>query len=248
MDVKELAYTLYLKFRKGDLESFRNVLIKSLEKERTEKLRLVKTPVLNSIGREFGKLIAEEDWFQGMLNLWRISLGCREGREIRYIVINALGVISRRNYDDAMKFILRILYDLGDWETVDALALRVIVNLAKQNRREVFQLLREWTASNNKWVRRLAMASIATYIRARPSDAEHCLKIVENLMEEEDRDVRKAVAWALREISKKNPRKVYDFLQKYINSRNKNTRWIVKEGSRKLPIKLNKDQRPSINY
>ena len=92
------------------------------------------------------------------------------------------------------------------------------------------------------------MASIATYIRARPSDAEHCLKIVENLMEEEDRDVRKAVAWALREISKKNPRKVYDFLQKYISSRNKNTRWIVKEGSRKLPIKLNKDQRPSINY
>ncbi|HDD64443.1 MAG: hypothetical protein DRJ32_07470 [Thermoprotei archaeon] len=97
MDVEELAYTLYLKFRKGDLEGFKNVLIKSLENERTEKLRLVKTSVLNSVGREFGKLIAEEDWFQRMLNLWRISLGCREGREIRYIVINALGVISRRN-------------------------------------------------------------------------------------------------------------------------------------------------------
>ncbi|HDD64442.1 MAG TPA: hypothetical protein ENF53_04725 [Thermoprotei archaeon] len=118
------------------------------------------------------------------------------------------------------------------------IALRVIVNLARQNRREVFQLLKEWTSSNNKWVRRRAMASIATYIRAKPDDAEYCLKIVENLMEEEDKNVRKAVAWALREISKRDPEAVYNFLIKYASSQNRNTKWIVRSGSRKLPKNL----------
>ena len=61
---------------------------------------MVKTPILNSIGKEIGKLIAKEDWrFARLLKLWKFSLvgaerieyGVTSGREIRYIVINALG-------------------------------------------------------------------------------------------------------------------------------------------------------------
>ena len=55
-------------------------------------------------------------------------------------------------------------------------------------------------------------------------------------MRERDRDVKKAVAWTLREISKKNPKVVYEFLQRYIASKDENTKWIVKEGSKKLPV------------
>jgi len=45
-----------------------------LEKERTGKLKIVKTPVLNSIGKELGRLIAKEDWnFERLLKLWKLS-------------------------------------------------------------------------------------------------------------------------------------------------------------------------------
>jgi len=84
-------------------------------------------------------------------------------------------------------------------------------------------------------VRRLAMATIPPLIRAKLETVEACLKLIERLMNEGDRDVRKAVAWALREISKKNPEAVYNFLQGYTGSNNVNTRWIIKEGSKKLP-------------
>ena len=47
------------------------------------------------------------------------------------------------------------------------------------------------------------MATIPPLIRTKLGTTEACLKLIEKLMDERDRDVRKAVAWALREISKK---------------------------------------------
>ena len=56
------------------------------------------------------------------------------------------------------------------------MALRVVVNLAKQNKKETFELLKKWTTSKNKWIKRLAMATIAPYIRAKPNEAKLCLE------------------------------------------------------------------------
>ena len=98
------------------------------------------------------------------------------------------------------------------------MALRVVVNLAKQNKKETFELLKKWTTSKNKWIKRLAMATIAPYIRAKPNEAKLCLEVVEKLMHEGDKNVRKAIAWALREISKKDPKTAHEFLQRYASS------------------------------
>ena len=251
-EIRKIVHLLYELMKKNELTKFKDSLLKNLEKGRTGKLKIVKTPILNSIGKELGKLIAKEYWkFERLLKLWKLSFknaerleyGLTTGREVRHVVINALGEISKRDYENSKKFMLDILSDLSDWETVDTLALRVVVNLAKQNREEVFLLLREWTNSKNKWIRRLAMATIAPYIRAKPGEVKLCLEVIEKLMREKDRDVKKAVAWALREISKKNPKVVYEFLQRYIASKDENTKWIVKEGSKKLPENLKKKLR-----
>ncbi|MCD6411680.1 MAG: DNA alkylation repair protein [Thermoplasmata archaeon] len=81
------------------------------------------------------------------------------------------------------------------------------------------------------------MATIAPYIRAKPNEAKLCLEVVEKLMREEDKNVRKAIAWALREISKKDPKTAHEFLQRYASSEDVNTRWIVREGSKKFQEK-----------
>jgi 3-methyladenine DNA glycosylase AlkD len=49
-----------------------------------------------------------------------------------------------------------------------------------------------------------------------------------------DADIKKAVAWTLREISKREPEMVNNFLKSYQDSPNKNTQWIMKQGSKKL--------------
>ena len=98
-------------------------------KRETDKLQFTKTPLLNSIGQELGKLLIKEDWkFERLMEMWK------EGkRDERLIVISALEKVSKKDYENSKQFVLNVLEDISDWEICDQLALRVIVNLAVQN-------------------------------------------------------------------------------------------------------------------
>lgn len=157
------------------------------------------------------------------------------GREIRLIVIGALGKISETEYFETEKFLQKIAETIPDWETCDQLALRVVVNLATKNREEIFSLLKKWLESENKWTRRLSVATVPPYIRARNKDAGICLDLLNRAMRESDEDVRKAVGWALREITKKDEDAVFNFLQRWSEVGDENTRQIIKKGMKKLP-------------
>ncbi len=225
--IKEIARQIYeeLKKENGTIKA----ILKEIEKEKTAKLHMTKTPFLNSIGNEFGKLLLrEEEKFEMLLKLWKIGK-----RDERLIVIAALGRISEHDYEWTKKFVLGILEDISDWEICDQLALKVMVNLATKNQEEMFSMMEKWIKAENKWIRRLAIATIPPYIRARPQNAEMCLEFLNDAMQDEDKDVKKAIGWALREISKKDSKAVFEFLMKW--AKVENMRWIVKEGMKKLP-------------
>ncbi len=227
----EVAKWLFGEIKEGDVASAVSLLSRAVEGEKTGKLKFTRTPLLNSIGRELGKLLLREGWkFERLMQLWE-----RGKRDERLIVIAALGEISRREPEKTKEFVQGILDDISDWETCDQLALRVVVNLAVHNRKETFSTMEKWVKSENKWLRRLAVATIPPYIRAKPGESRVCLEFLEKVMREEDRDVKKAVGWALREVSKKAPEEVLLFLKKWAEVEDKNTRWIIKEGMRKLP-------------
>ncbi len=57
-------------------------------------------------------------------------------------------------------------------------------------------------------------------------------------MEDNEKDIKKAVSWVLREITKKNPDGVAEFLTRWAKSNpDKDARWIIKDGMTKLPAK-----------
>ncbi len=229
-DKKEIARLVYEELKQGNISSTLSLILKEIKKEKTDKLQMTKTPLLNSIGQELGKLLIEEDWkFEKLMELWNAGK-----REEKLIVISALGIISKKEYEHTKQFVIEILSDISDWEICDQLALRVIVNLAVQNQKEIFSLMKQWTKSKNKWIRRLAVATIPPYIRAKKSESEICLEFLDQVMREEDKDVKKAAGWALREISKKDPESVFEFLKKWAKEEDKNTTWIIKEGMKKL--------------
>ncbi len=242
--ITDVADMIYHYLKNEDLNAIERKILPYLENQRTKKLNLVKTPILNAIGKELGKRLEREAWaFDRLFRLWKISFfnakklefGVTSGRELRYIIINAVGWLSKKNYEQSKKFVLKIIDDLKDWEMVDSLALRVMINLTKENKTEIFSLLEKWTHHENKWIHRLTAATIPSYIRTKPNEANDCLNILQRLMTDEDQDVKKAVAWALREITKKDPKAVFNFLLSYLPTINRHTRWIVKEGSKKLP-------------
>ncbi len=230
VDKKEVARLIYEKLKDGNIDATIHVISEELEKEKTNKLKITKTPLLNSIGQELGKLLIKEDWkFEGLMNLWKMGK-----RDEKLIVISALGVTSKGDYEKAKQFVFEIMGDIHDWEICDQLALRVNVNLAVQNQNEVFSMLDRLIESENKWIRRLAVATIPPFIRARTSESRVCLEFLNKVMREEDKDVKKAIGWSLREITKKDAKAVYEFLKGWAKSGDKNTRWIIKEGMKKL--------------
>ena len=94
--------------------------------------------------------------------------------------------------------------------------------------------MERWIESDNKWIRRLAIATLPPYIRARPGDSALCLSILNRVMEDGEMEVRKAAAWTLREISKKDPESTYKFLVKWAETGGRNARWIIRHDMRKL--------------
>ncbi len=239
----ETANFIFQEIKKGVTYDSVSSIKEMVGKERTEKISITKTPFLNSVGKELGKLLIEERCeLDELLKLWKLSKaedkkleqGLKGGREIRLIIVSALGEVRKKESKLAEKFLLEIIQDLSDWEVCDQLALRVLSNLATKDKHRIFSLMGELVKSENKWIRRLAIATIPPYIRANRSESKLCLEFLCNVMEEKDKDVQRAVAWALREISKKDSNLAFEFLKKWAKADSKDAKKIVREGMRKL--------------
>jgi 3-methyladenine DNA glycosylase AlkD len=232
-DKREIAKLIYDKLEKGDIRSILPLISEELKETKTTKLQITKTSLLNCIGRELGMLLIKEEWkFERLSELWK------EGRrDERLIVVFALMEISKKDYENLKSFVANIIDSISDWEICDQLAVRVVANLTVQNKDEMFSLMQEWINSENKWIRRLAVATLAGYIRKRKMDSKKCLQLLDGVMKEKDKDVKKAIGWALREITKKDPKSVFEFLKKWAKTKDENTKWIIKEGMKKLSNK-----------
>jgi 3-methyladenine DNA glycosylase AlkC len=127
--------------------------------------------------------------------------------------------------------------DISDWTICDKLAMFGIKPLITKHAVEILSLCEKWAQDGNKWVRRFG--TVASYSLAEDENyqlGKREFLLLELLMEDRDTDVKKAVAWILREMSKGEPVIAFEFLVDHAEAANKDTRWIIKEGSKKLSI------------
>jgi 3-methyladenine DNA glycosylase AlkD len=113
------------------------------------------------------------------------------------------------------------LGDLGagncSWEQVDTFAC-YLAGPAWREGQVSNALIRRWASSSDRWWRRTAAAStIALNNKARGGrgDTMRTLMVCEMLVADRDDMVVKALSWALRELSKRDPESVRSFLRKY---------------------------------
>lgn len=120
---------------------------------------------------------------------------------------------------------------VADWEICDQLAMVVAAPLVAENPRRIADLV-DWTRSPNPWRRRFTVATAAALNQKGRSNVAATLQICAHLLQDDALTVRKAVGWALREASEKEPRAVFGFLyeQRAVTERS-----ILREGSEKLP-------------
>lgn len=158
--------------------------------------------------------------------------------EERVIVAKSLEKVGKADYEASFELIRSFLKDISDWAVCDNLAMFSMKPIITSCPDKVLLQSAVWAKDENKWIRRFGVVTLYSLGR----DKKHRISgkefgVVELLMKDNDPDVKKAVAWILRVISKKDSKKVFEFLIKHAKNANKDTRWIIKDGMKKLPTK-----------
>jgi 3-methyladenine DNA glycosylase AlkD len=196
----------------------------------TGKFYGVPKPVLWVIALQVGKFIQKEPTKTEVLlkTIWK------EGSyEAKQIAGKSIEKFSPNNPKLCLDFISSALPDIDNWSVCDCLAMYGIEPIVYSNPQLVLPLTEKWIKDNNKWIRRFAVVSLRGYKNFQITDK--VIGLLDSVMNEDEPDVKKAVSWILREITKKNPDEVAKFLMKWAKaSPSKDTKWIIKDGIKKL--------------
>ncbi|MDI6768999.1 MAG: DNA alkylation repair protein [Anaerolineales bacterium] len=196
----------------------------------TGKFYGVPKPILWIIASEIGKFIQKEpEKAQGLLKvIWA------EGSfEAKQIAGKSLEKFGAKNPRTCLDFVSSALPDLDNWSVCDCLAMYGIEPIVYSYPELVLPLSEKWIQSTDKWIRRFGVVTLLGYKRVKTT--EKVFELLDMVMEDKDRDVRKAVSWILREIAKKNREEEAEFLGRWAKtSPSKDARWVIRDGMKKL--------------
>jgi len=197
----------------------------------TGKFYGVPIPILRVIAAEIERFIQKEPTkAEGLLRLvWD------EGSfEAKQIAGKSLEKFGPKNPKICLDFVSSVLPDLDNWSVCDNLVMYGVEPIVYSVPELVLPLSEGWIKNDNKWVRRFGVVSLRGYKRVKTTDK--VFKMLDRVMEDDEKDIKKAVSWILREITKKNPDDAATFLTRWAKTNpGKNARWIIKDGMKKLP-------------
>ena len=190
-------------------------------------------PVLSAIAGYVAEFL-HKDASLGILLLKK--LWDRGSREERRVACEALGELFRMDSKQAHRLAMNWMADLDNWEICDALALDGYRPFAEENTLTALRHSTTLVKSPNPWIRRFGIVSLIPVVPLIPGEGIGVfLDILKGVMKDPDENVQKAVAWLLRELSPRDRFRVEKFLDYYSKKPSPSTRYILREGSRKLP-------------
>jgi len=190
----------------------------------------VPKPVLWIIASEIGRFIKREpEKARGLLE----TIWAEGSFEAKQIAGKSLEKFGAKNPSICLGFVSSTLPDLDNWSVCDSLAMYGVEPIVYSNPELVLPLSEKWIQNSNKWIRRFGIVTLRGYKKT--PTTEKVFELLDLVMEDGERDVRKAVSWILREITKANPAEVAEFLMKWAKENpSKEARWIIENGMKKL--------------
>jgi 3-methyladenine DNA glycosylase AlkD len=75
--------------------------------------------------------------------------------------------------------------------------------------------IKRWARDDDFWIRRSALLSLLPALRRGEGDFALFERLAEPMLDEREFFIRKAIGWVLREVSKRRPALVADFVRRY---------------------------------
>jgi 3-methyladenine DNA glycosylase AlkD len=158
------------------------------------------------------------------------QLWSRDVHELRVAAAEVLRARSKLLTADDVALLERMLRESGTWALVDSIAPDVVGPLVESLGR--YEILDRWIGDPDFWIRRAAMLALLRPLREGKGELARFLRYAELTLDEKEFFIRKAIGWILREISKKRPTEVADWLDAHVARLNGVT---VREAVRYLP-------------
>jgi 3-methyladenine DNA glycosylase AlkC len=139
-------------------------------------------------------------------------------------------LVQGRRAPDAILPRLRELAGSEAWQEREVAATG-LVELAKHQPAAVLAAASEWARDRNAHVRRASSEGLRGLVQRKPSEVR---AVLEELRSDPDLYVKKSVANVLRNATRTQPDFVIELCQAWARESNPHTRWIVRDGLRKM--------------
>lgn len=205
----------------------------------TERLFGVKVPLLRKLSNEVIQnykkdkktilKVATECW----------SRGSREHQLVALFMLAGIKLEPSERWDLGVRF----LPDVSNWESCDQLCMALIGQALAEDP-HYMDLLENWVKDESFWVRRAALVASVYLRRAKysPDVAKELdnrtLAMAEALLDDDEKYIRKAVDWSVREVLKRHYSIGFDWLRTQARSNpSKIARSTLRVASKKLTDK-----------
>jgi 3-methyladenine DNA glycosylase AlkD len=163
----------------------------------------VRVPSIRKVAKAYGS-ITLDDIAALLLSPWH---------EVRLCALFILVECYRRADDKrgVVDFYLSHLQGVNNWDLVDSSAPQLLGDYLKTEDNR--NILYEFSASANLWKRRISIVSTLALLH----DGQYAdtLAVAATLLNDPHDLIHKATGWMLRELGKKEPKKLDEFLQKH---------------------------------
>jgi 3-methyladenine DNA glycosylase AlkD len=151
--------------------------------------------------------------------------------ELRSAGIALLSKYSALLEERDLPWLLRFVRLSKTWAHVDWLASDVIGGVVGESKTRL-RRLPVWARDDNFWVRRTALLAQLRPLSHEAGDFRLFARIAAPMLGEREFFIRKAIGWVLREVSKKRPDLVFEFLRDH---RDEVSGLTLSEGAKYLP-------------
>ena len=151
--------------------------------------------------------------------------------ELRSFAVSVLGRRADLLIEDDIALVEELVRGSKTWAHVDSLAPRA--GALVEAYPELSAVLDRWAEDDNFWVRRAAMLALLPALERGEGDINRFLRYADRMLDETEFFIRKAIGWVLREVAKKRPDAVHDFLAPRIDRVSGVT---VREAVKYLPV------------
>lgn len=220
------------------LAAFRTRLREASDPERAEKGKSYlkspfkffgnKVPFIGDLAKEFRQenKRADKTYIFGLAErLWG-----SEYHEEKILAVKLLEQYPQYLDIVAMPMLEKMLSASTGWDHVDGISIYLVGEVLKKDK-AAYAYIKKWKGSNNFWMRRASLISQILLLRKGVGDRGLFFGFAEEMIEEKEFFIRKAIGWALREMTKASPDEVFDFLMRI---RDRASGLTLREGSKRL--------------